>query len=208
MKTKQNKRNIRSNRKKIQKRAASVRTNQELKVANQMFKDTGLSVKSFNDDADFDNYFQDLGDKVSNEWKSLDAVMTPYNMDLSMVGTPLLDTTFKCFGQNKKMRCMITEDDAILGSLNSKYNKSADYIIQLFDVKSNASTILLLNYRKDGNINWRGEALPLSKAELALTSWLLDTSEGKTGHPFYVVDDIVKTVADKNLFGNVFSVLN
>lgn len=208
MKTKQNKRNIRSNRKKIQNRAATNKQNQKVKVASQVFNDTGLSVKSFNDDTDFENYMENLGNQVSTQWKSLYDVMSPYNLDLSMVGTPLLDTTFKCFGQNKKMRCMITEDDAILGSLNSKYNKSADYIIQLFDVKSNASTILLLNYRKDANINWRGEALPLSKAEMALTSWLLDTSEGKTGHPFYVVDDIVKTVADKNLFTNVFSVLN
>lgn len=208
MKTKQNKRNIRSNRKKIQKRATLAKTNQQLKVSNEMFKNTGLSVKSFNNDTDFENYFQELGNKVSDQWKSLYDIMSPYNVDLGMAATPLLDTTFKPLGQNKKMRCMITEDAAIVGSLNHKYNKSADYIIQLFDVKSNASTILLLNYRKDANINWRGEALPLSKAEMALTSWLLDTSEGKTGHPFYVVDDIVKTVADKHLFGNVFSVLN
>jgi len=204
---KQNKRNIKKNRKKLQKRNKANQTNKTFSMM-QTYVQEESSVKSFNNDDDFDSYMNGLRNNVQTQWNQTLEFMNGYNLDLSNSFDSILDTTYKSFQTNRKVRLTMFDDERALDIFNKKYNKSADAILQLWDVKSHKSLILLINIREDADVNWRGEKLPLSKQEKVLTSWLLDTSDGITGHPFYVVDDVVKSVADKNLYTNVFSVLN
>jgi len=204
---KQNKRNIKKNRKKLQKRNKANQTNKTFSMM-QTYVQEESSVKSFNNDDDFDSYMNGLRNNVQTQWNQTLEFMNGYNLDLSNAFDSILDTTYKSFQTNRKVRLTMFDDERALDIFNKKYNKSADAILQLWDVKSHKSLILLINIREDADVNWRGEKLPLSKQEKVLTSWLLDTSDGITGHPFYVVDDVVKSVADKNLYTNVFSVLN
>ena len=204
---KQNKRNIKKNRKKLQQKNKANQTNKTFSMM-QTYVQEESSVKSFNNDDDFDSYVSGLRNNVQTQWNQTLEFMNGYNLDLSNSFDSILDTTYKSFQTNRKVRLTMFDDERALDIFNKKYNKSADTILQLWDVKSYKSLILLINIREDADVNWRGEKLPLSKQEKVLTSWLLDTSDGITGHPFYVVDDVVKSVADKNLYTNVFSVLN
>lgn len=167
-----------------------------------------IGVKSFNNNDDLDTYFTDLRNTVQNQWNQTLEFMNGYNMDLSWSSKPLLDTTYKSHQTNRKVRLVMIDDIKILEIMNKKYNKNSDVILQLWDVQDYKSIILLINIREDSDRDWKDERLPLSKQEKVLTSWLLDTSDGITGHPFYVVDDVVKSISDKNSFYNVFSVLN
>lgn len=148
-------------------------------------------------------YLESLRIASNHAWDSTYKVMSKFNVDLSWTHKPLLDTTYKSMMTNKKVRLVIIDDESIV----KRFSKTADVIVQLWD-RNKRSLILGLNIREDAHINWRGEELPLSKVEKVLTSWLLNVSEGELLGPFPVVDDVVKSVADKNLFGNVFSVLN
>ena len=166
------------------------------------------SIVSFNNDEDFNSYLNDVGNRVQQEWKQTLDFMNKINLDLSLSFTPILDTKYKSYQTNREVRLVMFDDENLVEMFNKKYNKSAEIILQLWDTKGKKSLILLLNIREDVDVNWRGDRLPLTKQEKVLTSWLLDTSEGISSYPYYVVDDVVKSVADKNLFTNVFSVLN
>ena len=167
-----------------------------------------VMFKSFDSDDEMEQHFSNLRNQIAEEWESVFEAMSPYNVDLSWSYSPLLDTTYKSDSCGKKLRLVIIDDERIVTLFNKKYNQSRDVIIQLFDVASNKSAILREDIREDANVNWRGDRLALSKSESVLTSLLLNTSEGINPLPFYVVDDLVKSVADKNKFYNVFSVLD
>ena len=204
---KQNKRDIKKNRSNLQQKN---KTNQGNKTFSMMqtFVQEESSVKSFNNDEEFDSYINGLRDKVQTEWNQTLEIMSGFNVDLSNAFDTILDTTYKSTQTNRKVRLTMFDDENTIDLFNKKYSKSADAILQLWDVKTYKSLILLVNLREDADVNWRGDRLPLSKQEKVLTSWMLDTSYGISGHPFYVVDNVVKSVADKNSFSNVFSVLN
>jgi hypothetical protein len=204
---KQNKRDIKKNRTKLQQKS---KTNQGNKTFSMMqtFVQEESSVKSFNNDDEFNSYVNGLRNEVKTQWNQTLEIMSGFNVDLSNSFDTILDTTYKSLQTNRKVRLTMFDDENAIDIFNKKYNKSADVILQLWDVKTYKSLILLLNIREDADVNWRGDRLPLSKQEKVLTSWMLDTSDGITGHPFYVVDDVVKSVADKNLFSNVYSVLD
>lgn len=204
---KQNKRDIKKNRSKLQQKHKTNQLNKTFSMM-QTFVQEESSVKSFNNDDDFNSYMSSLGNEIQNQWNQTLDAMNGFNVDLSNAFDTILDTTYKSFQTNRKVRLTMFDDENAIDFFNKKYNKSADAILQLWDVKTYKSLILLVNIREDADVNWRGDRLPLSKQEKVLTSWMLDTSEGISGHPFYVVDDVVKSVADKNLFSKVFSVLN
>lgn len=210
---KQNKRNIKKNRKKLNARAKSTFRKSSTKVnkTSNRFEyagEDGYGFKIFENEEEFDSHMDDLGNKVKAEWDETLRVMNSTNIDLSAICDSILDTTYKNITTNRKIRLTMFDDQRTVDVFNKRFNRSADVILQLWDVKAYKSTFLLIDIREDADMDWKQDKLPLSKPEKVLTSWLLDTSYGVNGHPFYVVDDIVKAVAEKNSFDNVFRVLD
>jgi len=160
-------------------------------------------------------YFNRVEEVVKHEWEQTFNTMTPSNIDLKLVTEPILDTTYDSMSCNKKIRLSIFDDphtvkvvssNKVVSSKKPK-KRTSDVLIQLWDVESQKSLIYGLDIREDCEMDWSGDKIPLTKPEKVLTSWLLDSSEGKRVGPRMVIDDIVKSVSEKNGFHNVFSVL-
>jgi hypothetical protein len=210
---KQNKRNVKKNRKKLNARAKSTFRKSSTKVnkTSNRFEyadGNGYGFKIFDGEKEFDSHMDDLRKNIKAEWDQTLKAMNSTNIDLSTVCDNILDTTYKNITTNRKVRLTMFDDQKTVDVFNKRFNKSADVILQLWDVKAYKSVILMVNIREDADMDWKQDRLPLSKPEKVLTSWLLDTSHGLTGHPFYVVDNVVKAVAEKNSFDNVFRVLD
>lgn len=160
------------------------------------------------DENEIKDYFDQMRLEIDESWKKTFEMMSQWNVDLTFTTKPLLDTTYKSMMCGKKIRLVIIDDVRIIKVVVKGRNPIPDVLLQIWDVRGYKSSILGSTIRQDSDINWRGERLPLTKPEKVLTSWLLNSHEhGGYGHPL-VVDDIVKSVSDKNLFQNVFSVLN
>jgi hypothetical protein len=160
------------------------------------------------DENEIKDYFNQKRLINEESWKRTFEMMVKTNVDLTFTTKPLLDTTYKSMMCGKKIRLVIIDDVRIIKVVVKGRNPIPDVLLQIWDVKEYKSMMIGGSIREDSDINWRGERLPLTKSEKVLTSWLLNSYEnGGYGHPI-VVDDIVKSVSDKNLFHNVFSVLN
>ena len=61
----------------------------------QTFVQEESSVKSFNNDEEFDSYINGLRDKVQTEWNQTLEIMSGFNVDLSNAFDTILDTTYK-----------------------------------------------------------------------------------------------------------------
>lgn len=155
-------------------------------------------------------YFNRVEEVVKHEWEQTFNTMTPSNIDLKLVTEPILDTTYDSMSCNKKIRLSIFDDPHTVKVVSSKKPKkrTSDVLIQLWDVESQKSLIYGLDIREDCEMDWSGDKIPLTKPEKVLTSWLLDSSEGKPVGPSTVINDVVKSVSDKNGFINVFRVLD
>ena len=210
---KQNKRNVKKNKKKLNARAKSTFRKSSTKVnkTSNRFEyadGAGYGFKIFENEKEFDSHMDGLGNKIKAEWDETFKAMRTDNIDLTAAFDSILDTTYKSMQTNRKVRLTMFDDKKAVDTFNKRFNKSADVILQLWDVKSYKSLILLIDIREDADMDWKQDKLPLSKPEKVLTSWLLDTSHGLTPYPFYVVDNVVKAVADKNSFDNVLRVLD
>lgn len=160
------------------------------------------------DENEIKDYFDQMRLEIDESWKKTFEMMSQWNVDLTFTTKPLLDTTYKSMMCGKKIRLVIIDDVRTIKVVVKGRNPIPDLLLQIWDVGGNKNSIIGGTIREDSDINWRGERLPLTKPEKVLTSWLLNSHElGGYGHPI-VVDDIVKSVSDKNLFLNVFSVLN
>lgn len=155
-------------------------------------------------------YFNRVEEVVKHEWEQTFNTMTPSNIDLKLVTEPILDTTYGSMSCNKKIRLSIFDDPDTVKVVSSKKPKkrTSDVLIQLWDVDSHKSLIYGLDIREDCEMDWSGDKIPLTKPEKVLTSWLLDSSEGKPVGPGMVINDVVKSVSDKNGFINVFRILD
>lgn len=210
---KQNKRNVKKNKKRLNARAKSTFRKSSTKVNKtsnrfEYIDENGSGLKIFEDEKEFDSHMDDLRNKIKAEWDQSLGSMNSTNIDLSTVCDSILDTTYKNTTTNRKVRLTMFDDKKTLNVFNKTFKRSADVILQLWDVKAYKSVFLMVDIREDADMDWKQDKLPLTKQEKVLTSWLLDTSYGVNGHPFYVVDNIVKAVAEKNSFDNVFRVLD
>jgi hypothetical protein len=201
---KQNKRDIKKFRKSLKNKQ---RSNQRTIGLPKRNTDTISSVV-LTEENEINDYFNQMKLVNDESWKKTFEMMVKTNVDLTFTTKPLLDTTYKSMMCGKKIRLVIIDDVRIIKVVVKGRNPLPDVLLQIWDVTGYKSMMVGGSIREDSDINWRGERLPLTKSEKVLTSWLLNSHEnGGYGHPI-VVDDIVKSVSDKNLFHNVFSVLN
>jgi hypothetical protein len=149
------------------------------------------------------SYFNDLSNRMSNEWNQLENQLSPVNMDLSIIAEPALDTTVVT-ASRKKVHLTVFTDPKFIDTVAGK-SRPNTYLYQIS--MSKGSIILVLDKHPNRSKNWNDKVLPLTEAEQALTSWLLNCSDGRAPL-FYPTDDIVKSVASKNRMSNVFSVLD
>jgi hypothetical protein len=150
-----------------------------------------------------ENYFNGLSNRMTEEWNRLESQLSPVNMDLSIIAEPTLSTTVVT-ASRKKVHLTVFTDPEFINTVAGKPRPNT-YLYQIS--MSKGSIILCLDKHPNRSTNWNDEILPLTEAEQALTSWLLNCSDGLTPL-FYPTDDIVKSVASKNQMSNVFRVLD
>lgn len=160
------------------------------------------------DENEIKDYFSQLKLVIDESWRKTFEMMVKSNVDLTITTNPLLDTTYKSMLCGKKIRLVIIDDSDIIKVVVKGRTPIPDVLFQIWDVKEYKSLIVGGYIREDSDINWRGERLPLTKTEKVLTSWLLNSNERDGYGDSVVVDDIVKSVSNENLFLNVFRVLD
>lgn len=154
------------------------------------------------------DYFNQLKLQQEESWKRTFEMMVSANADLTIMTKPLLDSTYKSMSCNKNIRLVIIDDPKIVNLITKGRKFKPDVLLQVWDLKENKSLLMGGTIREDSDINWNDEKLPLNKTEKILTSWVLNSHEYDGYGSPCVVEDIVKSIADKNSFHNVFSVLN
>lgn len=154
------------------------------------------------------DYFNQLKLRKDESWNRTFEMMDSANVDLTIMTKPLLDSTYKSKSCNKNIRLVIIDEPKIVNLITNGRKFRSDVLLQVWDLKENKNLIMEGTIREDSDINWNNEKLPLNKTEKILTSWVLNSHEYEGYGPSCVVEDIVKSVADKNSFHNVFSVLN
>jgi hypothetical protein len=154
------------------------------------------------------DYFNQLKLRNEESWNRFFEMMDSANVDLTIMSKPLLDSTYKSKSCNKNIRLVIIDDPIIVNLITKGRKVRPDVLLQVWDLKENKNLLMGGNIREDSDINWNDEKLPLNKTEKILTSWVLNSHEYDGHGSSCVVEDIVKSVADKNSFHNVFRVLD
>lgn len=173
-----------------------------------MYRPTELNIMILTDENEIKDYFDQLRLDSDEGWKNTFERMVGINVDLANSARPLLDTAYRSKACGKKIRLVIIDNPELIKAVAKRNTSLPDVLLQIWDVEEHRSLILGGHIREDSDVNWRGERLPLTKAEKVLTSWLLNSSE-KDGYGYpIVVEDIVNSVSDKNSFLNVFLVLD
>jgi hypothetical protein len=154
------------------------------------------------------DYFSQLKLRNEKSWKRTFEMMISNNVDLTFVTEPLLDSSFKSMLCDKNIRLVIIDNSEVINVITRGKTNTPDVLFQIWDLENNKNLILGGTIRKDSDINWNDEKLTLSKTEKILTSWVLNSHEYEIYGPPIVVEDIVKSISEKNSFYNVFRVLD
>ena len=179
------------------------------KVANGKVVKSVKAVKSgfvISGEQAINAHFAKAKSAAERQWADAFAVMSGANVDLTLLGKPILSTDITTFSGHKLGVVVFDNSTGVIGAVAGALadKKQPEYLIQVWSGLK--SVIIKVPRNANADRNWRDEVLPLTQAEQALTSWLLNASE--SGQGWFVVDDVVKSVADKNKMYSVFSVLD
>ncbi len=154
------------------------------------------------------DYFNQRKLQIKENWKRTFEMMISTNVDLTSLTEPLLDSSFKSMLCNKNIRLVIIDNLEVINVITKGRTHTPDVLIQVWDLEKNKNFILGVTIRKDSDVNWNDEKLPLNKTEKIFTSWVLNSYESEAYGPPIVVEDIVKSISEKKSFYNVFRVLD
>jgi len=157
------------------------------------------------------NHLNDVRNVMKKEWDyMLKEAMSPYNIPLHTIRKPDFTWTGSPLywrrenGKSRKFRMDFYFDKEF--GLKIRKGKPGDYLVQVTDLETGSSLLLGSPFHRNSTTDWSGQKYDLSDTERALTSLLLLASEG-TG-PFYVMEDLTKTVADDMGSGKFFSIVS